>query len=378
MDLELTKEHLMLKDSAAYFIKKEHSFDRIRELKNDPFGYSKKIWKKMARLDWMGLIYPEEYNGSELDISYAMVLLEEFGKGLLPEPWISTVLLGGNLVLMGGSASQKDKILPKIASGNLFMTLAYLEDGGRYNADYCATTARRNENGFSVSGKKIFVMDGCSADIFVVSARTKGAVSADDGITLLLVDKNASGMKMTPLKTMDGRNACILELDNVQIPESDVLGEVDSGYQLMTKAIDQAAAGLCAEMVGGMTSAINLTVKYISERKQFGKPIGSFQALHHKAADMFIQKELAVSAVYYAVAAMVENSDEKLSALPVAKAKCSSAYVEITKIAIQLFGAYGFTNEADIGLFLKRAKVAEILFGDAGYYYDRLATIQGY
>lgn len=378
MDLELTKEHLMLQESAAYFIKKENPFERVRELKTDPLGYTKKIWKKMAKLDWMGLIYPEEYDGSEMDLSYVMVLLAEFGKGLLPEPWISTVLLGGNLVCLCGSESQKKEILPKIAAGKLFMTAAYLEEGGRYDTDYCATSALRQGDGFSISGKKIFVQDGCSADLFVVTARTSNDISDEDGITLFLLPKNMEGLSITPLKTMDGRNSCILELHNVQVKDSDALGEVDKGHPVLAEVIDQAAIGLCAEMIGGMETAINITVRHLTDRIQFGKPIGAFQATQHKAADMFIQKELATSAVYYATAAMVEKADDRILAVSTAKAKCSSAYVDICKTAVQLHGAFGFTNESDIALFIKRAKVTEILFGDKGYHLDRYARLKGY
>lgn len=372
MDLEITREHLMLQNSARDFIKKEHSFDRLRELKKEsPLKYSRKVWKKMAKLDWLGLIYPEEYNGAQMDLSYAMALLEEFGRGMLPEPWISTVLLGGNLILSGGSAEQKKKILPAIASGKLFMTLAYLEEGGRYDPNFCAAGTKKSGKKISITGKKIFVLDGSAADKFVVSARTSGPVDDKEGITLFIIDKNADGVIITPVKTMDGRNAATIDLNGVSVTEGDVIGEVDHGYNLMSDAIDQATAGLCAEMIGGMKATLNLTVRHLSDRIQFGKHLGSFQALQHKSADMLINQELAISAVYYAMASMVEKSDERVSAVSIAKAKCSQAYMENTKIAIQLFGAFGFTNEADIGFFFKRAKVAEILFGDCDYHYDR-------
>ncbi len=372
MDLEITREHLMLQDSARDFIKKEHSFDRLRELKKEPpIAYPRKIWKKMAKLDWLGLIYPEKYSGAELDLSYAMALLEEFGRGMVPEPWISTVLLGGNLILSGGSEEQKKKNLPAIASGRLLMTLAYLEEGGRYDPDFCAAGAKMRGKEFSISGKKIFVLDGSAADKFVISARTSGAVYDREGITLFIIDKDADGVTITPVKTMDGRNAATIELNRVSVTEGDIIGEVDHGYNLMSDAIDQATAGLCAEMIGGMKATLKLTVRHLSDRIQFGKHLGSFQALQHKSADMLINQELATSAVYYAMASMVEKSDERVSAVSIAKAKCSQAYMENTKSAIQLFGAFGFTNEADIGFFFKRAKVAEILFGDCDYHYDR-------
>ncbi|MDY6969598.1 MAG: acyl-CoA dehydrogenase family protein, partial [Spirochaetota bacterium] len=365
MDFELTSEHLMLKESVASFIKNEHSFDRLRELKGDKWGYSKDVWKKMADLGWMGFIYPEDYGGLGLDFGFVMVLLEEMGKGMLPEPWISSVLLGGNIALLGGTDVQKKNILPKIVEGDLFITAAYMEDEGRYDLNYCGVTAKKCESGFLISGKKIFVLDGCSADAFIVSARTSGNPFDKNGISLFLLPCDSKGLGITSVKTMDGRNACVLELKDVFVAESDMIGEFDKGYPILNKVIDQATAGLCAEMVGGMQAVLDMTVQYISEREQFNKPIGSFQALQHKASDMLIQKELAMSASYYAIASIDENSDESALAVSVAKAKCSMAYLEVTKTSLQLTGGFGFTNEADFGFFLKRAKVAETLFGDA-------------
>ena len=378
MDFELSSEHLSLKESVASFVKKDHSFSRLRELRKDSWGYSKDVWGKMAELGWMGLTYPEEYGGLGLDFGFVMVLLEEFGKGLLPEPWISTILLGGNLVLAGGTESRKQEILPAIVNGDLMITAAYLEEGGRYDINFCATQAKQEGNGFSISGKKIFVLDGLSADRFVVTTRTSGSVSDKEGITLFIVSPEAEGVGIKPVNTMDGRNACILELKGVSVCEDDIVGEIDQGYPMLSDVIDQATAGLCAEMMGGMQAALDMTVAYLSERMQFGKPIGTFQTPQHKAADMFIQKELAVSSVYHAIASIDENTDEKSLAVSIAKAKCSSAYREITKNAIQLFGAIGFTHEADIGFFLKRAKVAEVLFGDTDYHLDRYAALSGY
>jgi len=378
MDFELTSENLMLKESAASFIRKDHSFERLRELKNDQWGYSKDVWKKMAELGWMGLTYPEEYGGLELDFSYVLVLLEEFGKGLLPEPWISSVLLCGGLVLAGGSESQKEEILSAIVEGDLMMSLAYQEDGGLYDPAFCATSAAKKDGGFSITGKKIFVMDGASADKFIVTARTAGSVSDNEGISLFLVPRDADGVKITPIKTIDGRNACVLELRDVSAPTEDLVGDLDSGGEILSHTIDQVTAGICAEMIGGMQGCLDLTVEYISERTQFGKSIGSFQTLQHKAADMFIQKELAVSATYYAVASVVEGAEDVGMAVSVSKAKCAASYLDITKTAIQLFGAIGFTSEADVGFFLKRAKVTEILFGDTDYHLNRYTALKGY
>jgi len=376
MDFELTSEHLMLKESAASFVKKDHSFKRLRELKDDEWGYSKEVWGKMAELGWMALIYPEQYDGLELEFSFSVGLLEEFGKGLLPEPWISTVLLAGNAVMMSGTEDQKQKILPQIASGDLMMTVAYLEDGGLYDVNFCSTNAEQKGDGHTLNGKKIFVLDGCSADKYIVSARTSGSVSDNDGITLFLIPRDAEGLKIIPLKRMDGGNACILELNDVAVGEGDIIGEKGGGYPVLADVIDQATAGLCIELVGGMNATLNMTVEYLTERMQFGKPIGTFQALQHKAADMFIQKELATSSAYYAIASMDEKTEDRAMAVSLAKAKCSAAFMDITKTAIQLFGAIGFTTEADIGFFLKRAKVTETLFGDVDYHLERYTALR--
>ncbi len=376
MDLELSKEHLMIKDSAADFIKKEHSLDDLKELRKEPLGHSRKIWRKMAELGWLELMLPEKIGGFGYDLSFAMVLLEEFGKGLLPSPWTSTVMLGGNLILAAGTEVQKRSILPVMASGDLWIALAYLEDQGYYDLHHCSTSAVRMGKEFILAGEKIFVMDGMAADTFIVSARTSGAVSDIDGITLFLVSKNAEGLATTPLKTIDGSNACMLRLNDVLVCAEDIIGEVDKGYPILSRTIDLATAGLCAEMVGGMNAVLDLAVWQLSNREQFGKTIGTFQALQHKAADMFVQKELATSAMYYAVASMIDGSEVSASAVSIAKAKCSSTYTMMAKQAVQMFGGYGFTNEADIGLYLRRAKATEPLFGDTNYHTERYAKLR--
>ncbi len=378
MDFNLTDEHEMLSKSAASFVKKEHSFERLRELKDDKWGYTKEMWDKMAELGWMGFIYPEDYGGFGLDFIFVMVLMQELGKGLLPEPYISNILLGGNLVNLVGNTSQKQAILPKIVEGSLFITAAYLEDDGRYDLNYCATSATKNNEGYILSGKKIFVQDGLSADKIIISARTSGSVADKEGITLFMVSSDCKGLEKTPLRTMDGKTSCMINLKEMFVSEADIVGELGGGFSALSEAIDMATAALCAEMVGGMQSALDLTVSYISEREQFGKPIGSFQAVQHKAADMLIQKELATSALYYAIASIDEKTEDRSEAVSIAKAKCSSAYIDITKTAIQLHGAIGFTNEADIGFFFKKAKVSEILYGDTDYHLDRYATLRGY
>ncbi|HEC32008.1 MAG TPA: acyl-CoA dehydrogenase [Deltaproteobacteria bacterium] len=378
VDFGASSEHRILKESAASFIKKEHSFNRLRELKKDHLGYSREMWKKMAELGWLGVLYPEKYGGLGLSFSYAAVLLEEFGAGLLPEPFISSVLLGGNSVLRAGTESQKIDILKRIVSGDLMVTVAYLEDNGRYDVNFCTTTAVQTKDKFMVSGRKIFVMDGCSADKFIISARTSGDVSDTNGITLFIIPRKSEGLTITPLKTMDGRNSCIVELKEVIVSSESILGEPDKGYPILCDVIDEAAVGLCCEMIGGMRTVMDMTLNYLCQREQFGRPIGSFQALQHKAADMFISKELATSATYYAVASIESNTGEKAASASLAKAKCSVVYTEMCKMSVQMFGAIGFSNEADIGLFLKRSKVAETLFGDAEYHMKRYLNLQEY
>ena len=377
MGFKTDKEYLAYKQSVSDFLWKEVD-PLVPEMEETNHIPKDVLFPKFREKGLFGLIVPEEYGGMGLDFGFVMVLLEEFGRGLLPEPWISNVLLGGNLILLGGSDPQKQEILPEIVSGDLMITVAYLEDDGRYDTNFCGTSARREGDRFSLSGKKIFVLDGLSADMFVVSARTSGDIGDNDGITLFMVSPDKDGVEVTPIKTMDGRNACILELRDVLALNSNIIGDLDKGRPLLSEALDQATAGLCAEMVGGMQASLDLTVAYLSERAQFGKPIGSFQAVQHMLAEQKIGLAAADACVRFAAWAIDELAlDEALLAAHTAKAIAAENGRELVEAVLQVHGGMGMTWECDVHRYLRRVNLDRMLLGDENIQYAEIARLRG-
>ena len=389
MDLVLNEEQEMLARSAREFVAGRSSLRRIRELRdrNDADGFSRELWREMAALGWLGIVIPEEFGGAGLGYMDQMTVLEEMGRGLMPEPFVSTVLLGTTALLLGGSAAQKKEHLPKIAAGERLVTVAYQEAGSRYDVHKVATKALKSGGGWTVNGEKVQVLDGHVADRIVVSARTSGASGDAKGVTLFLVAADTPGITIERQSRIDSRNVALVRLDDVKVEGDAVLGAVDQGGELLQRVIDRAAIGLTAEMLGSMQAAFETTNEYLKTRVQFGVPIGSFQALKHRAAKMYIELELARSAVMGAHRAldMARHAPEsakddktiaKLASL--AKARCSDAFVLIGNECVQMHGGIGVTDEADIGFFFKRARVAEMTFGDAAWHRDRTATLEGY
>jgi alkylation response protein AidB-like acyl-CoA dehydrogenase len=305
--------------------------------------------------------------------------MEELGRGLMPEPVISTVLLGGNAVLLGGSAAQQQEHLPEIAAGKRLFALVHQEPRSRY--DLARVEARAVGDGavWVLRGEKAHVLDGHAADWLVVSARTSGAAGDARGVTLFLLPAKTPGVEIVPHTRVDARKAAAVRLDGVRVARDAVLGHVDDGGTLLELIIARSTVGLCAEIVGSMAAAFEMTIDYLKTRVQFGVPIGSFQALKHRAAQMYVEIELARSAVM-AAAHSVDDADDDATtrAVSVAKAKCSDAFVLIGNEGVQMHGGIGMTDEHDIGFFLKRARAAEMTFGDAAHHRDRLARIDGY
>lgn len=389
MDLVLNEEQEMLARSARELVTGRSSLRRVRQLRdsNDPDGFSRELWREMAALGWLGITIPEELGGAGLGWMDQMVVLEEMGRGLMPEPFTSTVLLGTTALLLGGSAAQKKEHLPKIAAGERLFAVAYQETGSRYDANKVATTATKSGGGWAISGEKIQVLDGHVADVFVVSARTSGAGTDAQGVTLFLVAADTPGITIERQSRIDSRNAALVRFDDVKVDAAAVLGEIDAGGALLGRVLDRACIGLSAEMLGSMQAAFEMTNEYLKTRVQFGVPIGSFQALKHRAAKMYIELELARSAVMGAHRAIdvARNAPEnvrddatiaKLASL--AKARCSDAFVLIGNECVQMHGGIGVTDEHDIGFFFKRARVAEVTFGDAAFHRERTARLEGY
>ena len=366
MNFGFSEDQELLRDTARKFLDSECPTTFVRKMMADETAHSTELWKKIAQLGWLGIIVPEEYGGSGGNFLDLVVILEEMGKSLLPGPFFATVLLGSTAVLAGGSAAQKAALLPTVAAGNLLLTLAVAEPSGRYDAAGVTLAATSKGSDFVLSGEKLFVQDAHVADQLVVAARTGQGSSPQDGITLFLVDAKAPGVRISQLKTVDmTRRQCHVAFQDVAVAGSQVLGEVGKGWPIVRRVLEQAMAGLCVEVVGTAQKALDIAVAYAKERVQFGKPIGSFQAVKHKCVDMMVQVENARSLTYYAAWTVDENVPEVGQAVPMAKAYCSDMAKTVTSEAIQVHGGIGFTWEHDMHLFYRRGLAAEAAFGSA-------------
>jgi alkylation response protein AidB-like acyl-CoA dehydrogenase len=365
MDFGFSEEQDMLRNSARDFLAKEAPMTYVRKMMEDDRGFTDDLWRKMAELGWMGLILPEEHGGSGLDFVDMVVVLEEMGRVVLPGPFFSTVILAGIAIAEAGSAAQKKAWLPKIADGSLKATLAQLEPSGRWDADGIQMSAKSEGGGYVLDGTKLFVPDANVADLFVVAARTPGSKGAE-GVSLFLVDAKAAGVGVTMLKTMDQtRKLGEVTFKGVKVGADALLGSAGGGWKVLERVVDRGKVGLAAEMCGGAQKVLEMSVEYAKVREQFGKPIGSFQAIQHKCANMMVQVESAKSATYYAAWAVANDVAEAPLAAAMAKAYTSDAYRHTAGEGIQIHGGIGFTWEHDMHIFFKRAKSSEVTFGDA-------------
>ncbi|MBS1104692.1 MAG: isovaleryl-CoA dehydrogenase [Deltaproteobacteria bacterium] len=380
MQLVLTEEQELLAKTAGDWVREHSPVTRVRQLRdtNDPTGFSRPLWKQMAELGWVGIVFPEQYGGAGMGYADLAVVLEALGRTLAPEPFLSTVLLGGQALLVGGSDAQKKAWLPGLCEGGKLLALAQQEPKSRHDLFRVATRARPDGTGFRLEGEKIQVLDAQVADALLVVARSSGGERDAAGLTLFLVPRDAAGLRVTPQTRIDHRNAALVRLDGVRVGADAVVGAIGQGGALLQQVVDCATVGLCAEMLGATSQVFDDTLHYLKTRIQFGVPIGSFQALKHRAARVFMEIELARSAVM-AVARAADAGDadfEKLVSL--AKARCSDAFVLAANEAVQMFGGVGMTDEYDVGFYLKRARVAEMTFGDAAWHRERYARLGGY
>jgi alkylation response protein AidB-like acyl-CoA dehydrogenase len=366
MNFGFTEDQEALREATRKFLDNECPTTFVRKMMADDTAHSTELWKKIAQLGWLGIMVPEDFGGAGGSFLDLVVILEETGKSLLPGPFFATALLGTTAILAGGSAVQKSALLPKIAEGTHIVTLALAEKSGRYDAAGVTLAAKAKGSDFALSGEKMFVPDAHVADQMIVAARTGQGSNAEEGITLFLIDAKAPGVIITQLKTVDmTRRQCHVAFQDVVVARSQVLGEVGKGWSVLRRVLDQAMAGLAAEMVGTGQKALDLAVAYAKERVQFGKPIGSFQAVKHKCVDMMVQVENARSLTYYAAWTVDENTPEARQAVPMAKAYCSDMCKTVTSEAIQVHGGIGFTWEHDMHLFYRRGLASEAAFGSA-------------
>jgi alkylation response protein AidB-like acyl-CoA dehydrogenase len=369
MDFAFTDEQEELRRTARRWLDEKCPSPRVRELMESDSGFDERLWKEMAGLGWQGMAIPEQHGGAGFSFLETFVLLEEMGRSLYPSPFFSTVVLGTPAVLEAGSDEQKGAILPAVASGDLTLALAFTEPNGLWTEPGVEATARLEGNDWMVDGTKSFVLDGHTAGTLVVAARTPV------GVSLFLVDGQAEGLARRRLETMDmTRKQAEVQLSSVR---GDLLGEEGKGWDVLESVLQRAVVGLAGEQVGGAQTCLDSAVDYAKVRHQFGRPIGSFQAIKHKCADMLVQVESAKSAAYYAAWAATADEAELALAAPLAKSYCSEAYFFCAAENIQIHGGIGFTWEHDAHLYFKRAKSSELLFGDPAFHRASLADRLG-
>ena len=379
MGLILSEDQLILRDMAKSFCDEKSPVERMRGLRDqqDAVGFSRNLWKEMGELGWIGILFPESLGGAEMGYGELGVVLAECGRVLAPEPFLSTVLLGGNAILLGGSEPLQKELLPDVCSGDRILALAF-QERGRFAPYAVETTATRDGDGFRIRGEKQFVLDGHVADQVVTLVRTAGSAGERDGLSLLVVDANASGISVQRTEMVDGRNAARITFDDVAVDSARLLGELDAGAEILDAVFDRATIGLCAEMVGTFEEAFERTLEYLKTREQFGVKIGTFQGLRHRASEMFGELEFARSIVLDAQTSIDEGRDDVAERASGAKARCSDVANLIGGEAIQMFGGIGMTDEEEIGLFFKRLKAAEFTLGDSIYHRNRYAGLRGY
>jgi alkylation response protein AidB-like acyl-CoA dehydrogenase len=367
MDFDLSKPQKLLKDSAREFLGRLCKPDRVRELMATETADDRQLWQTMADQGWTSLTIPEAYGGLGLGVLEAAVVAEEMGRACLPGPFISN-LFATSLIDSAASASQKSKYLEAIANGTMTATVAQLEETASWDLEALKLRAERDNGNLTIAGRKLFVPDAATADLVI-------CIAADDERPVILpIDKATEGMSINPMPSMDAtRKLYEVEFDKVNISAAEVFGADGDSKSAIGQATQVATVALCAEMVGGMQWILDTTVEYAKTRQQFGKPIGSFQAVQHQCADMLLMTESARSATYHAAWAVTEGTSNASLAVSIAKAYCSDAFREVGNRGVQVHGGIGFTWEHDLHLYYKRSKASEVMFGDATYHRERIA-----
>jgi len=378
MPLYHTDDQAMLKDTARPFIAESAPVAQLRKLRDtaDATGFSRDLWKQFAEMGFTGMLVPEDKGGLGLGHVEAGIVLEEIGRNLTPSPFLATAV-AAVAALKAGGATLGQQWLPRIATGDAIVALA-IDEGAKHRPAAIALAATRAGNGFKLSGAKRFVVHGHVADMLIVAARTAGASGEEAGITLFAVPKDAAGLSADPARLVDSSLASHLAFDGVELDADAVLGEVDQGWPVLQTLLDAGRAGAAAEMLGVGGAAMDMTVDYLKQRKQFGRLIGEFQALQHRAAHLYTEMEIARAAVLKAQQLLDEGSDQAALMVAVAKAKTGWAAGLAVREGVQMHGGIGMTDEYDIGLYMKRDRTLAELFGDANFHAERVAKMQGF
>jgi pimeloyl-CoA dehydrogenase small subunit len=374
MDFSLSEEEQLLKDSVERFVREEYSLDQRRALVASDEGFSRENWSKMAELGWLGAAFQEAYGGYGGGPVATMIIMEAFGQGLVVEPFLSSIVLGGGLVATGGDEAQKQEILPALAEGRMMLAFGYAERQSRYDLFDVETKAEKDGDNYVLNGHKGVVFHAAVADKIIVTARTSGASRDKDGITLFILDKGAAGLSRRDYPTVDGYRASELTLENVRAEA--VLGAVDGGYAIVEAVAQQGVAALAAEAVGCMGVLLDTTNEYVKTRKQFGQPIGKFQVIQHRMADMFIACEEARSMSYLATLRLEdEDAAERARASASTKVQIGKSATYVSQQAVQLHGGMGMTDELNVGHYFKRLTMIDTMLGDQDYHLKRYAEL---
>ncbi len=379
MGLVLNDEQTMLRDNARGFLAKNAPIAHLRALrdKRDADGFSRALWKQFVEMGWAGILVPQDYGGLGLGHVEAGVVMEELGRTLTPSPFLSTAVLAATAIARAGTDQQKKSHLPKIVAGELIATLA-VDETAKHHPEKTAMTAARAGKGFKLNGAKTFVIDGHVANLLIVATRTAGKAGDTTGLTLFIVDANAPGVRTERTSTVDTHNAARITFENVDVSADSVLGKIDAGWDALEGVLNVGRASVASEMVGASEEAFSRTVAYLKERKQFGKAIGEFQALQHRAAHLYCELEVTRAAVLKALQTLDESYERAGAIVSVAKARAGLSATLAVQEAVQMHGGIGMTDEFDIGLFMKRVRVCQELFGDSNFHADRLARLNRY
>ena len=379
MAFVLSEEQTMLRDMAKQFFSEQVPVTNLRQLRDDGSedGFDRDVWKQIVELGFAGILIPEEMGGTGFGPMGIGIVMQEAGRTLAASPLYSTAVLGAGMIMAAGSENQKKELLPQIAAGELLLALA-IDETNHHNPANIAMAATRDGDDFVLSGEKKFVIDGHIADKLIVAARTSGEAGDPKGISAFLIDANTPGVTITRTHMVDTRNAANISFDGVKVQSNALLGSADGAYPELENVLDMGRVCLSAEMLGGIETVFDTTLTYLKERKQFDAIIGTFQALQHRAAEMFCEVEICQSVVLDALSALEERRNDIPRAASLAKARLSDASRLITNEGVQMHGGIGMTDAVDVGLFLKRARVQAQMLGDANFHRSRYADLGGY
>ena len=375
MDFTFNEEQSLIQDQVDQFVQKEYDWETRQSLSNSELGFGEDNWKKFAELGWLGISVSEDSGGFGGSAIESMLIMEAFGKGLVVEPFLETVIMAGGLIDDHGSNQQKSSFLEPAIAGEMHLALAYAEPQSRFNLSDVVTEAKADGDNFIINGYKSVVMNGPSADQIIVSARTSGTQLDENGISLFIIDANASGLDKTNYKTVDGRRASDLTFENVSVSKENLIGDQDKGFDILDSAIDKAILAISAEAVGAMEVLYKTTVEYTKTREQFGTAIGKFQVLQHRMVDMFMEYEQCKSLLYMATMKHEEKAEDAKKAISGLKYQVGKAGKFIGQQAVQLHGGMGVTDELNVGHYFKRLTTVGTIFGNTDYHLKKYTSL---